>query len=64
VLSVSGDGSAVLQRAMQAGVPAAVVGVAQGDRLRAANAFDVPLADADRAWRDAIPNLMAAVPTA
>jgi len=36
-----------------------VVGHARGDRLVAACAFDVALADADDAWRNAIPRLMA-----
>jgi phosphoribosylformylglycinamidine synthase len=35
-----------------------VIGRAGGDRLIAANAFDVSLADAADAWRNAIPNLM------
>ena len=47
--------AAVLGRAVAAGVPAAVVGEAGGDRLVADGAFDVPLADAERAWRDATP---------
>jgi hypothetical protein len=45
----------VLARAAVAGVPAAVVGQAHGDRLVATGAFDVALADARRAWSDAIP---------
>jgi phosphoribosylformylglycinamidine synthase len=36
-----------------------VIGRAGGDRLIAAGAFDVSLADATSAWRDAIPHLMA-----
>jgi phosphoribosylformylglycinamidine synthase len=48
----------VLGRAAAAGVPAQVVGSAVGDRLVAAGAFDVSLADATHAWRDALPNLM------
>jgi len=50
----------VLSRAGAAGVPAAAVGEARGDRLIAAGAFDVPLSDATRAWRDAIPNALGA----
>jgi phosphoribosylformylglycinamidine synthase len=46
----------VLRRASVAGVPAREVGMAAGDRLIADGAFDVPLADATRVWRDAIPN--------
>ena len=41
-----------------AGVPARVIGVATGDRLIAKSAFDVALADATHAWRDALPALM------
>ena len=50
----------VLSRAGTAGVPAADVGEARGDRLVAAGAFDVALADATRTWRDAIPNALGA----
>jgi len=50
----------VLSRAGTAGVPAADVGEAGGDRLVATGAFDVALADATRAWRDAIPNALGA----
>ena len=50
----------VLSRAGTAGVPAADVGEAGGDRLVAAGAFDVALVDATRAWRDAIPNALGA----
>jgi len=42
-----------------AGVPAAHVGTATGDRLVARAAFDVDLADATHAWRAAIPNALA-----
>jgi phosphoribosylformylglycinamidine synthase len=45
----------VLQRAADAGVAAADLGAAGGDRLVVDGAFDLPLADAERAWRDAIP---------
>ena len=41
----------VLGRAAAAGVPAAVIGTAGGDRLVWAGAFDVALADAETAWR-------------
>jgi phosphoribosylformylglycinamidine (FGAM) synthase-like enzyme len=40
------------------GVPAEELGEAGGDRLVAAGAFDVDLADATRAWRDAIPRAL------
>jgi len=50
--------AAVCGAAAAAGVPTRVVGVAAGDRLIAKGAFDVALADATHAWRDAIPALM------
>src|SRR5687768_5761130 len=54
----------ILVRAAAAGVPAASIGVAGGDRLRWAGAFDVALADAERAWRDALPSALGGVTTA
>ncbi|HMF84103.1 MAG TPA: phosphoribosylformylglycinamidine synthase subunit PurL [Acidimicrobiia bacterium] len=48
----------VLERAAAAGVPAADVGVAGGERLVARGAFDVALVDAIAAWRDAIPAVL------
>ncbi len=50
--------ASLLARAATAGVPASVIGEAGGDRLIASGAFDVALADAERAWRDALPALM------
>jgi phosphoribosylformylglycinamidine synthase len=50
--------AAVLGAAAAAGVDAAVVGQAFGDRCIADGAFAVPLAEARRAWQDAIPDLM------
>jgi phosphoribosylformylglycinamidine synthase len=50
----------VLARAAAAGVPADNIGAAGGDRLVARGAFDVALADATAAWRDAIPNALSA----
>jgi hypothetical protein len=41
-------------------VPVRVIGEARGDRLVAIDAFDVALADAATAWRDALPSLMGA----
>jgi phosphoribosylformylglycinamidine (FGAM) synthase-like enzyme len=59
VVSVERDNlAAVLARAATASVPAAAIGDAGGNRLVAADAFDVSLHDAHRVWRDAIPNLM------
>jgi phosphoribosylformylglycinamidine synthase len=59
VLSVDpADVEALLARAGSAGVPATVLGDAGGDALRAEGAFHLPLADATRAWRDAIPSIM------
>jgi phosphoribosylformylglycinamidine synthase len=50
----------VMARAASAGVPAADVGEARGGRLVARGAFDVALADAGAAWRDAIPRALGA----
>ncbi len=47
-------------RAGAAGVPAVDAGEAGGDDLVARDAFDLPLADATRAWRDAIPHALGA----
>jgi phosphoribosylformylglycinamidine synthase len=51
--------AAVLGAAAAAGVAAAVIGNAGGDQCIADGAFAVPLAEARRAWQEAIPNLMA-----
>ncbi|HZJ26196.1 MAG TPA: phosphoribosylformylglycinamidine synthase subunit PurL [Acidimicrobiia bacterium] len=60
VCSVDPAGADVLLgRAEAAGVPAAHVGTATGDRLVARTAFDVDLADATHVWRAAIPNALA-----
>jgi hypothetical protein len=48
----------VLGRATAAGVPVRVIGETGGDRLIAAEAFDVAVAEAADAWRNAIPNLL------
>jgi phosphoribosylformylglycinamidine synthase len=50
--------AAVCGAAAAARVSARVIGVAAGDRLIAKGAFDVALADATHAWRDALPTLM------
>ncbi len=50
--------AAVCGAAAAGGVAARVIGVARGDRLIAKGAFDVALADATHAWRDALPTLM------
>ncbi len=64
VCSVSPQETAsVCGQAAAAGVPVRVIGVASGDRLIAKNAFDVALADATHAWRDALPALMNPEPT-
>jgi phosphoribosylformylglycinamidine synthase len=49
----------ILGRAASAGVTAAVIGAAGGDRLVWTGAFDVALGDAETAWRDALPNALA-----
>jgi phosphoribosylformylglycinamidine synthase len=48
----------VLGRAVTAAVPASVLGVARGQVLEAEGAFRVALADAEAAWRDALPRLL------
>lgn len=57
------DVDALLERTRAAGVPAARIGTATGDRLIARDAFSVTLDDATHAWRDAIPNALAVTPT-
>src|ERR1700710_953958 len=52
----------VLGRAGSGRVPAMILGDASGSVLHADGAFSVPLADADHAWRDAIPSIMRAAP--
>jgi phosphoribosylformylglycinamidine synthase len=48
----------IVSRAGDAGVAVAAIGESGGDRLIADDAFDIALADAARAWRDAIPNAL------
>ena len=52
--------SGVIERAASAGVRAIDIGAAGGDRLVITGAIDLAREDAERAWRDAIPNLVAA----
>ncbi len=54
----------ILRRAAEAGVHAIDLGTAGGDRLVVEGVIDVALADAERVWRDAIPNALGAVTTA
>jgi phosphoribosylformylglycinamidine synthase len=49
----------LLGRAAAAGVPAAAIGTAGGDRLVWSGAFDVSLSEAETAWRDALPAALA-----
>jgi phosphoribosylformylglycinamidine synthase len=51
---------ALVERARVANVPAQRLGTAGGERLQAAGAFDVSLADATHAWRDALPDALGA----
>jgi phosphoribosylformylglycinamidine (FGAM) synthase-like enzyme len=56
VLAVPADEiAAVMSAAAAAGVPAADIGEAGGERLRAGDAFDVALAEAHRAWSNGLP---------
>jgi phosphoribosylformylglycinamidine synthase len=50
----------VLAMAADAGVPAAEIGTAGGDRLSATGAFDVGLDDAQRAWSTGLPAALGA----
>jgi phosphoribosylformylglycinamidine synthase len=50
----------LVERARAANVPAQRLGTAGGDRLAAAGAFSVALADAAHAWRDALPAALGA----
>ena len=52
--------AAVTARASAAGVPVTELGRAHGDRLVIEGLVDVSLADATRAWRDALPNAVRA----
>jgi phosphoribosylformylglycinamidine (FGAM) synthase-like enzyme len=52
----------VLRRAAGSGVPAVELGEAAGDRLVMEGAFDVALADAASAWREALPRALGTVP--
>ena len=52
----------VLGRASSTKVPAMVLGDAGGDTLRSDGAFTVTLAEAEHAWRDAIPSIMRSAP--
>ncbi len=62
VLAVASDGvDDVLARAAAAGVPAARLGRAGGERLIGTGGFDISLADATTAYREAIPAIMGAV---
>jgi phosphoribosylformylglycinamidine (FGAM) synthase-like enzyme len=56
VLAVpAGKLAAVMSAAAAAGVPAADIGEAGGDRLRVSEAFDVALDDARHAWSNGLP---------
>ena len=64
VLAVApGELAAVLAAAGGAGVAAADIGEAGGDRLVAAGAFDVALDDARRAWSSGLPAALGLEPT-
>jgi hypothetical protein len=52
----------VVAAAINAGVAAAIVGRAGGDRIVADGAFAIGLADADAAWRNAIPDILGTLP--
>jgi phosphoribosylformylglycinamidine synthase len=59
LLAVGGDtAQAVLAKAAEAGVPAAIVGEAGGERLMAAGGFDIALSDVRAAHEGWLPALM------
>jgi phosphoribosylformylglycinamidine synthase len=59
VLSVPADRlTAVLNAAEHAGVPVTRLGLATGDRLHVKDLLDVPLVDAQSAWRGRIPTAL------
>jgi len=61
LLSVEpGRVSEVLDRASAADVPVTEIGVAGGDRLVATGVFDLGRAEAEAAWRGAVPRVMGA----
>jgi phosphoribosylformylglycinamidine synthase len=63
VFSVAPDREiGVVAAAINAGVPAVILGRAGGDRIEADGAFSVTVADATAAWRDAIPNILGTLP--
>ena len=55
-----GQGDEVLRAAQAAGVPAARIGVAGGDRLVVEGLFDIALDDAMAAWRGRLPDALGA----
>ncbi|MHB8681484.1 MAG: phosphoribosylformylglycinamidine synthase subunit PurL [Acidimicrobiales bacterium] len=55
VVACCGDPDAVLGRAAAAGVPAAVVGRAGGDRLVVEGLVDLAVSELERTWRAALP---------
>jgi phosphoribosylformylglycinamidine synthase len=59
VLSVAPDRlNEVLGRAASGRIPSVILGDAGGSHLHADGGFHVSLADADHAWRDALPSIM------
>jgi phosphoribosylformylglycinamidine synthase len=52
----------VVAAALNGGVPAAILGRAGGDRIEADGAFSIGLAEANAAWRDAIPGILGSTP--
>jgi phosphoribosylformylglycinamidine (FGAM) synthase-like enzyme len=65
LFSVAPDwADAVVDQARAAGLPANVIGTAGGERLATTDAFDVSLAAAVHAWRDALPEALGRLPMA
>jgi phosphoribosylformylglycinamidine synthase len=60
VVCADGDGAAagIAHRAVAAGVPHQLLGTVEGDRLAVEGLVSVPVADLDRVWRRALPDLL------
>ena len=58
------DSDEILARASAAGVPARLLGTAGGDRIVVAGLLDIAVADAEEAWRVALPGALGEAVTA
>ncbi|MCL5447136.1 MAG: phosphoribosylformylglycinamidine synthase subunit PurL [Actinobacteria bacterium] len=58
VLACTDDPRALIREAERNGIPAAVLGVAGGERVVIAGLVDLDMSDVDRTWRGKIPRVM------